>query len=132
MHYEKFMNRIENGIYKEGEVFWVCDVRQNQENSLEFYRKLKPTQVICCRKDDGELYFAKPKKDGNPSKSTVSINGPTLYAQPFQIFETEYDCKEEYKKLLHQACLEVDRSFEEYKKKCKEVFGGMLKELQEM
>ena len=57
----------------------MCDVRPNDENPVADYRrKLKPTQVIVLEKEDNSLYFVKPRKDGKPSKTTVSITGPVL------------------------------------------------------
>lgn len=133
MKFEKFQERFNEGIYKEGDTFWVCDVRENEENPMgTFRRKLKPTQVICLMKDNHELFFVKPKKDGTPSKSTVSIYGPTLYAKPFNIFETQEDAEEVYSKRLKEVFMDINKQYDAIKATCGVVLGGILKELQEL
>lgn len=133
MNYETFENRYKEGIYKKEDKFWVCDVRPNDENPVADYRrKLKPTQVIVLEKEDNSLYFVKPRKDGKPSKTTVSITGPVLYAVPFNVFETQWEAESYYKKKLKEYFMDVNRQFDGFKATCEVVLGGILNELKEM
>lgn len=133
MTFETFQERFNEEIYKAGDIFWVCDVRENEENPMgSFRRKLKPTKVICLVKNNHELYFVKPKKDGKPSKSTISIYGPTLYAKPFNIFETQADAEDAYSKRLKEVFMNINKQYDAIKATCGVVLGGILKELQEL
>lgn len=133
MNYDKFQKRYREGIYKRGEKYWVCDVRPNLENPVADYRrKLKPTEVIVLEKEDNSLYFVKPKKDGSPSKTTVSITGPVLYAVPFQIFETKWEAEHYYTNELKKSFMNINNQFDAFKAMCEVVLGGILNELKEM
>ena len=133
MNYETFQNRYKEGIYKAEDNFWVCDVRPNEENPVgDYRRKLKPTEAIVLEKEDGSLYFVKPRKDGKPSKTTISITGPVLYAVPFQVFETQWEAECYYKKKLKEYFMDVNRQFDGFKATCEVVLGGILNELKEM
>lgn len=133
MDYDTFEKRYKENIYKKGEKFWVCDVRQNEENPVaDFRRKLKPTEVMVLEKEDESLYFVKPKKDGTASKTTVSITGPVLYAVPFQIFETKWEADCYYKKALKESFMNINNQYDAFKATCEVVLGGILNELKEM
>lgn len=136
MKYETFEKRFKEGIYKEGDIFWVCDVRPNSNNVLDQYqRKLEPTKVICLTKETKkkgrEICFYKLKKDETPSKSTVSIYGPAFAAEPFQIFETQMEVEVEYTNKLKGVFLEINRNFDDYKKTCALQLEKILYELRE-
>lgn len=136
MKFETFQKRYKENIYKDGDIFWVCDVRTNSNNIFEQYnRKLKPTQVMCLTKETKkkgkEICFYKLKKDRTPSKLTISIYGPTFAAEPFQIFETKDDAEVEYANKLKGVFLEINRNFDNYKKMCALELGNILSELRQ-
>lgn len=133
MEFEKFQKRLNEGIYNIGDKFWVCDVRSDENKTIgKFMRKLKPTEVICLMKPNQEIYFVKTRKDGLPSKSTVSIYGPALNAQPFLIFETKDDAEKEYIRRLKRIFMEIDRQFDTFKTTCSVALGRILKDLQDI
>lgn len=130
MNYNTFQKRVENDIYKSMESFWVCDVRQSVDNPVtQFHRKLKPVQVVYMGLVEGKHCFVKACKNGEPSKTKVSIYGPTQYQEPFQIFETQYECQEYYMKELKRVFLDINNRFDVFKRDCKESLGDILQEL---
>lgn len=134
MELKVFSSRVNAEIYKEGDLFWVCDARQNPDNPHQFSRKLKPVRVVYMGIDEKneEHYFVRACKDGRPSKSKVSLNGPSLYQEPFKIFETQDDCESYYSKALKEVYMGINSHFDEYKAKCAKTLGEILEELKEM
>lgn len=130
MNYDIFQRKVKNNIYKPSENFWVCDVRQSTNNPItQFHRKLKPLQVVYLGLVDNKPCFVKACKNGKPSKTKVSIYGPTQYQEPFQIFETQHECQEYYTKALKKVFLDINNRFDVFKKDCKESLGDILEEL---
>lgn len=130
MNYNTFQKRVDNNIYNPNDSFWVCDVRQSSDNPIkQFYRKLKPIKVVYLGFVDGNHHFVKACKSGKPSKTKVSVYGPTLYQEPFQIFETEYECQEYYEKALKRVFIDINNRFDAFKGECKEALGDILEEL---
>lgn len=130
MNYDTFKERVNNSIYKEDDTFWVCDVRQSSDNPIQqFHRKLKPVKVVYIGFVNDNHYFVKACKNGKPSKTKVSVFGPALHQEPFQIFETEYDCKKYYEKALKRVFIDINNRYDSFKNDCKEALGDILEEL---